>query len=48
MKLVVSGRVVRCDGQSIAICMDRYEFRTQGSRALQAGANQQILAAGLQ
>ena len=47
MKLVVSGRVVRSNGDSIAICMDRYEFRTQGSRALQADAAQQIMAAGL-
>jgi hypothetical protein len=33
LKLVVTGRVVRCEGALVAIEIERYEFRTQGSGA---------------
>jgi PilZ domain len=42
LKLVVSGKVVRSDAALTAVRMDRYEFRTQGTRSLQtmtAGAS---------
>jgi PilZ domain-containing protein len=35
MKLVVEGKVVRSNGESTAIRMDRYEFRTQARPAVQ-------------
>jgi hypothetical protein len=41
LQLVASGKVVRSDRGSTAITMDRYEFRTQGSRASHAGATPQ-------
>ena len=44
MKLVVSGRVVRSNGESTAVAMDRYEFRTQGSRPIEGAAAQQTMA----
>ena len=31
LKLVARGRVVRCDGETAAIEIQQYEFRTQGS-----------------
>ncbi len=31
LKLVVKGRVVRCDEKVAAITITRYEFRTQGA-----------------
>lgn len=34
LKLVTSGRVVRSEGGRAAIAIDRYEFRTQGSRGM--------------
>jgi PilZ domain len=42
LKLVVSGKVVRSDAALTAVRMERYEFRTQGTRSLQtmtAGAS---------
>jgi hypothetical protein len=35
MKLMVYGCVVRSTEQGAAVAIERYEFRTQGSRALQ-------------
>jgi hypothetical protein len=35
LKLVIEGRVVRSDGGSAALRMDRHEFRTQGRAAIQ-------------
>ncbi|MGD0496905.1 MAG: hypothetical protein ABSC23_00555 [Bryobacteraceae bacterium] len=35
MKLMIYGCVVRSDGQGAAVAIERYEFRTQGSRAFQ-------------
>lgn len=34
LKLVARCRVVRCKGTRVAVEMDKYEFRTQGSRGL--------------
>lgn len=34
LKLVTSGRVVRAGDGTAAIAIDRYEFRTQGTRGL--------------
>jgi hypothetical protein len=34
LKLVARGRVTRCSGTEVAVEMDKYEFRTQGSRGL--------------
>jgi len=34
LKLVTTGRVVRGDGEQAAIAIERYEFRTQGSRGM--------------
>lgn len=34
MKLVIYGSVVRSDEKGAAVAIERYEFRTQGSRAL--------------
>ncbi len=34
LKLVTTGRVVRCENGMTAIAIDRYEFRTQGIRGL--------------
>lgn len=34
LKLVTLGRVVRVAGNSVAITIERYEFRTQGARGL--------------
>jgi c-di-GMP-binding flagellar brake protein YcgR len=34
MKFVARGRVKRCRGTEVAIAIDKYEFRTQGSRGL--------------
>ena len=39
LKLVARGRVVRCDGSKVAIEIQQYEFRTQGSQGLQARAS---------
>jgi len=36
LKLVARGRVTRSQGSDVAIEIDKYEFRTQGSRALTA------------
>jgi len=36
LKLVARGRVVRCDGQTAALEIQHYEFRTQGSLGLTA------------
>jgi hypothetical protein len=36
LKLVARGRVVRCRGTAVAIEIEKYEFRTQGSGALAA------------
>lgn len=33
LKLVAQGRVVRCENGYVAVAIDRYEFRTQGSRS---------------
>ena len=38
LKLVVTGKVVRSDAALTAIRMERYEFRTQGVRAMHAAA----------
>jgi len=35
LKLVASGKVVRCDGRVIGVRMDRHEFRTQSTKAAQ-------------
>ena len=34
LKLVARCRVTRCSGTKVAVEMDKYEFRTQGSRGL--------------
>jgi hypothetical protein len=34
LKLVARCRVSRCSGTRVAVAMDKYEFRTQGSRGL--------------
>ena len=34
LKLVARCRVVRCSGTQVAVAMDKYEFRTQGTRGL--------------
>ena len=34
LKLVTTGRVVRSEGGRAAIAIERYEFRTQGSRGM--------------
>jgi hypothetical protein len=34
LKLVARGRVTRCRGNEVAVEMDKYEFRTQGSGGL--------------
>jgi hypothetical protein len=44
LKLVASGRVVRSDQTLTAISLDRYEFRTSGTKTLQSTAAQQTLA----
>lgn len=36
MKLMIYGCVVRSNGKSAAVAIERYEFRTQGSRQFQA------------
>ncbi len=36
LKLVAQGRVVRATAKSIAVAIEKYEFRTQGSRGLKA------------
>jgi hypothetical protein len=36
LKLVAQGRVVRSSPKSIAVAIEKYEFRTQGSRGLKA------------
>ena len=33
MKLMIYGCVIRCDENGAAVAIERYEFRTQGSRA---------------
>jgi len=38
LKLVARGRVVRSKGNLIAFEIDKYEFRTQGSKGLSGGA----------
>jgi PilZ domain len=38
LKLVAMGRVVRSEQDRAAIAIEHYEFRTQGARAFQAGA----------
>jgi hypothetical protein len=35
MKLMIYGCVIRSSGKSAAVSIERYEFRTQGSRAFQ-------------
>ena len=37
LKLVALGRVVRSDGLKAAIAIEKYEFRTQGSKTFAAG-----------
>ena len=44
LKLVASGRVVRSDQNRTAISLDRYEFRTSGTKTLQATQAAQPLA----
>jgi hypothetical protein len=34
LKLVARGRVTRCRGTQVALEIDKYEFRTQGSKGL--------------
>ncbi len=34
LKLVARGRITRCRGSEVAVEIDKYEFRTQGSRGL--------------
>jgi hypothetical protein len=34
LKLVARGRITRCRGTHVAIEIDKYEFRTQGSKGL--------------
>jgi hypothetical protein len=46
MKLVVEGRVVRSDGQSTAIQMERHEFRTQRRSVTQPQPVLTMAAAG--
>ena len=36
LKLVTRGRVLRCQGTAVAVEVEKYEFRTQGSGALPA------------
>jgi hypothetical protein len=36
LKLVARGRITRCRGNHVAVEIDKYEFRTQGSRSLGA------------
>jgi len=36
LKLVARGRITRCHGSQVAVEIDKYEFRTQGSRGLMA------------
>jgi hypothetical protein len=36
LKLVAKGRVVRCEGTAVAVEVEKYEFRTQGTGALSA------------
>jgi hypothetical protein len=36
LKLVARGRITRCRGNHVAVEIDKYEFRTQGSRSLTA------------
>jgi|SRR5215470_4609396 hypothetical protein len=38
MKLMIYGCVVRCNDRGAAVAIERYEFRTQGSRAFQQPA----------
>ena len=38
MKLMIYGCVVRSNGKGAAVAIERYEFRTQGSRAFHATA----------
>lgn len=35
MKLMIYGCVIRCSEKGAAVAIERYEFRTQGSRAFQ-------------
>ena len=44
LKLVTSGRVVRSDFRCTAIQVDRYEFRTQGARAVETARTQPAMA----
>src|SRR5215469_6004718 len=44
LKLVASGRVVRSDFRCTAIQVDRYEFRTQGARAVETARTQPAMA----
>lgn len=37
LKLVALGRVVRTDGLKAALAIEKYEFRTQGSKTFAAG-----------
>ncbi len=34
LKLVAKGKVVRCDGRHVAVQIEKYEFRTVGSKDL--------------
>lgn len=38
LQLVATGRVVRVDGETAAVRIERYEFKTRSSQALAAGA----------
>src|SRR5947199_1869340 len=42
MKLMIYGCVVRSNGKGAAVAIERYEFRTQGSRAFQQTASLEV------
>ena len=44
MKLMIYGCVIRSSGKAAAISIERYEFRTQGSRAFQQAPQGQSLS----
>ena len=44
MKLMIYGRVIRSSGKAAAITIDRYEFRTQGSRTFRQAHDQSALS----
>ncbi len=43
MKLMIYGCVIRSDSRGAAVAIERYEFRTQGSRSLQQPHSQPVV-----